>query len=257
MKISSSTNMNGKKNTSQSFKGIPVKPIFIPELLGDIGRNVGANIGGAEQKLILASTAVFLRPLIDLKFAEEDKKVDSAIQSTSKAIAGGITGVTIRAFFIKLADKLIKLRGEVFEDKLKEKIYTSGEINELKEKFGEYISKISLLLLPKKVDQTDITQNIKAVHQKSQYTKSIGGLIAVLVMAFYTNSAWDAPLTEDFIKFFNGIIKEKKTPLESLTAVVQDRHEIIKNWFKNKENKAKKQVEKVKNFLKLTKKETE
>lgn len=257
MKISSSTNMNGNKTSSQSFKGIPVKQIIIPELLGDIGRNVGANIGGAEQKLILASTAVFLRPLIDLKFAEEDKKVDSAIQSASKAIAGGITGVAIRAFFIKLADKLIKLRGEVFDEKLKEKIYTADEMIALKEKYGDYISKISLLLLPKKVDKTNITEPIKAAHQKAQYAKSLGGLVAVLVMAFYTNTAWDAPLTEDFIKFFNGIIKEKKTPLESLTTVVQDRHKTIKNWFENKKQKAKNQINKINSFLKLTKNETE
>lgn len=257
MKISSSTNMNGNNNKCQSYKGTPVKPIVIREIFGDLGRNVGANIGAAEQKLILASTAVLFRPLIDLKFAEEDKKVDSAIQSASKAIAGGITGVAIRAFFIKLAEKLIKLRGEVFEDKLKRKIYSADEIIALKEKYGNYISKTSLLLLPKKVDQTNITEPIKAAHQKAQYAKSLGGLVAVLVMAFYTNTAWDAPLTEDFIKFFNGVIKEKKSPLESLTTVVQDRHKTIKNWFENKKQKATKQINKINHFLKLTKNETE
>ena len=257
MKITSSTNMNGKTNYCQSFKGIPVKPVVINEILGDISRSAGTKISSAEQKLILASTAVFLRPLIDLKFAEEDKKIDTAIQSTSKAIAGGITGVTIRAFFIKLADKLIKLPGEEFDDKLRRKIYDSDEIKVLKEKLEDGMSEISSLLLPQKIKETNITEPIKAAHQKAQYIKSLGGFVAVIVMAFYTNAAWDAPLTADFIKFFNGIIKEGKTPLDSLTKVVQDRHQIIKNWFVDKKNKIGNQFNKINNLFKSTKKETE
>ena len=107
MKIGSSFDNKIKYNCSRTFKGLPPNPKYVPEFVGKAAKMAGEYISMPEQKLLLTLASVALLPLIDLKFAHEDKKVDAAIKSTAKPIACGFTGVTIRAAFIALAVKAI------------------------------------------------------------------------------------------------------------------------------------------------------
>ena len=103
MKINSYLNTTNKNSSSPSFKSNR----FIPESIGALGKVVGEHVAAPEQKLILALFALSLQPLIDLKFAEEDKKVDASIKTASKIIAGAVTGVSIRSFFIKITNHFV------------------------------------------------------------------------------------------------------------------------------------------------------
>ena len=110
MKISSfayNTNTNNKEQSSfTGSSGV----IYWPKVIGEVGKFVGEHVGIPEKKLIQNATALYLQPHFDLKYGEEDEKTDIAIKSASKAIACGITGVTIRAacisFFKKKISKL-------------------------------------------------------------------------------------------------------------------------------------------------------
>ena len=72
MKISSSFTTIDRKQNYQSFKGVPPNPKYLPEFVGTLGKLAGDYISMPEQKLFMATTALMLQPLIDLKFAEED-----------------------------------------------------------------------------------------------------------------------------------------------------------------------------------------
>ena len=110
MKISSSFHNIDSNQSYQSFKGVPPNPKYIPEIIGNIGKVAGEYINTPEQKLFLATAALMFQPLIDLKYAKEDQKEDVAIKSASKAMAGGFTGVLIRAVFLKITDHFVMKR---------------------------------------------------------------------------------------------------------------------------------------------------
>lgn len=327
-------NLNRNIQPNNSFKGVSARKIF---------EFVGNNFSTPEQKLIVATTATVLRPLMDLKYAEEDKKVDSAIKSTSKAIAGGLTGVAIRKFFITFTNKVIKLpevfapnaeikasQGQILEvlkeegkanykilhknrinkllmpqniinslvekeelksaiDKLSEKkelkdiadkitvnkkfeeladnILQKGKIKndaneilkkekEIKKIFDELIEecKVKDIInklaikeevwdfvekLAKKKNLENIPQNLK------KYNNALGGLIAVLVMTFFTNSKIDAPLTSDFQDIITGIVKDNKSAEDTIKEVAGKRYSNIKKWAGEKRENIKNSLKKL------------
>ena len=264
MKISSSLNTTDKQQTYRSFKGFPAQSIILPEVVGDIGRFVGNNIGTPEQKLIVASTAALLRPFVDLKYAEEDKKIDTAIKSTSKALAGGLTGVTIRAGFITLMNSLIKFPGANYVHKKVEELETidyskglKGIANKTVESEKFRISEISRLLLPLDLVNLNTEEKVKSMHRLKQFNNSLGGLIAVIVMAIFTNSKLDAPLTSDFQDILTAIIKEKKPVGQSIITTVKKRYNKIKNWTDEKKDRITKFFKKTNQLINIITDKTE
>lgn len=209
MKISSSLSRIDGKEYNQSFKGIPKNPTYIPNAIGKLGKVVGEYVNTPEQKLFLATTAVMLTPLIDLKFADEDKKTDVAIKSVSKAIAGGMTGVTIRAAFLAMTghfigfDKHNKLNHHFFPD-----------------------------------DAVKLKENSPALAniRMNQYCKTLGTLFAVIFMILFSNSKVDVPFTSDMQDLISGVVKENKSWLKSLSDVSKARKGKIKDWFVKKKN---------------------
>ncbi len=217
MKISSSFNNNiySKKSFPQSFKGIPQNPHFMPNILGKIGKLAGEYVSMPEQKLFLATTALMFVPLIDLKYADEDKKVDTAIKSASKAMMGGLTGVIIRAAFLKFMDKFVGLgKHNVINTYL-----LPPKASELNAKLSAAKNEAEKLVLSKKV---------------KQYSQTMGTLFAIIFMTFFSNSKIDVPLTSDMQDLITGVVKENKTWLKSLGDVSKARKEKISNWFTKK-----------------------
>lgn len=257
MKINSSYKMNDSVSSSQSFKALPVKSIVLPEIVGDVGRYIGNNIGTPEKKVIIATTALLFRPLVDLKYAEEDKKIDTAIKSASKAIAGGLSGVTIRALFIHLTNKLIMFRGGIVKRVMESKDLTSAEIKALKREKRLVKNFASRLLLPLELEQLNADEKIKATHKLRKYNNGLGELLAVIIMAFYTNAAFDAPMTSDLQDIFSKIIKENKSPIKAISEVAQNRYKIISNWATEKKNNCKKFFNKSKQIFRIITDKTE
>lgn len=221
--------IDGTKNR-QSFKRIPNKPLYIPDKVGDAAKVLGEYINAPEQKLFLATTALMFQPLIDLKFAEDDKKVDSAIKSASKAIAGGITGVTIRSLFMALTKKYI--------------VYNEQNKNFLNRFF--FPSKISFLFEKK----PDIAQM-----ELDKYNKTLGVIFATFFMIFFSNSKVDVPLTSDLQDIISGVVKDKKSCIRSITDVTKQRGTKIKNWFQNGYDKGKDIVSKAVQIFNIIKPE--
>ncbi len=210
MNISSSFQNIAKSKPMQSVKKILPKQIILPEFVGEIAKRAGNYINTPEQKLFLAASTLMITPLIDLKFADDDKKVDSAIKSASKAIAGGITGVSIRAGFQLITKKLIG-----YDTKNKFKVC--------------FFPKSAYRLL-------DVHPEL-AKARMEQYCKTMGTLFAVLFMILFSNSKIDVPLTSDFQDLLSGIVKDKKSWTASLADVCTDRKNKIKAWIEKKKNK--------------------
>lgn len=229
MKISSSFNNIDKKNNSyQSFKGVPPNPKYIPEFVGNLGKLAGEYIRTPEQKLFLALSALMFQPIIDLKHARDDKKVDSAIKSASKAIAGGFTGVLIRAAFLKLTDYYIGFQKR---------------------------NKLNKLFFPKSAIQlNEVSSEIAKIRMK-QYNQTLGSLFAVLFMIFFSNSKVDVPLTAIFQDIISGIVKEDKSWLLSLNDVLKDRKNKITNWLKDKYSRLKNIYVKTKKIINIIREE--
>lgn len=209
MKISSSFNNSADVNGQHvSFKGVvPANPKYIPEAVGKLGKVAGEYINTPEQKLFLATSALMFQPLIDLKYAQEDQEIDSAIKSASKAMAGGITGVTIRAAFLKLTKHFIGFQKH----------------NKMNKLFMPYDA---VLMRQKEPEMAQLRIN--------QYNQTLGTLFAVLFMIFFSNSNIDVPLTSDIQDLISGVVKENKSWLTSLNDVKNNRIKKIKNWFTKK-----------------------
>ena len=216
---------NTDKCSYQSFKALP--PVYkkIPEFIGTMGKYVGEYINTPEQKLFLATSALLFQPLIDLKFAEEDKKVDSAIKSSSKAIAGAMTGVGIRAGFIKCAEYCIGPKS----------------IKRSKEHplFTKAVDFINQNLFPLENQRLRLREeNISLANYKlAQYNKTIGTIAAIIFMLAFSNSKIDVPLTSMLQDILTKVVKEKKSWGKSIGEVLSDRKERVKAWFVAKKNK--------------------
>ncbi len=218
MKIGSSFDNKIKYNCSRTFKGLPPNPKYVPEFVGKAAKMAGEYISMPEQKLLLTLASVALLPLIDLKFAHEDKKVDAAIKSTAKPIACGFTGVTIRAAFIALAVKAIGF----------------GNNNRLNNDF-----------MPKAARKLYQTEPLKAKKMLMQYKIALGTLFAMIFMIFFSNAKIDVPLTSDLQDLISGVVKENKSWLQSINDVKNNRLQKIKNWL----NKKKQFFDKIKSKL--------
>ena len=221
MKISSSFYNTNSRNNSHSFKGVPDNPVYIPEFIGKIGKYAGRYIDSPEQRLFLALATLMFKPAIDLKFAREDKKVDSALKTTAKGLAGGFTGVAIRVAFLKLTEKYIG-----FDCINKRLIPKQNRLNSL------FLPKISQQM---KEDYPEIVKM-----RIAKYSNTLGSLFAIAFMILFSNSNIDVPLTNDLQDLLSGVVKEKKTWLKSLGDVSSARANKIKNWFKDKMNIAEK-----------------
>ena len=235
MKISSSFyNRYNNEVQPQSFKGIPKNPKFMPNLIGKMGKLAGEYVSMPEQKLFLATTALMFVPLIDLKFADEDKKTDAAIKSASKAMMGGLTGVTIRAAFLKFMDKFVGLgKHNIINTYL-----LPPKASELNAKLSAAKNEAEKLMLAKKV---------------KQYSQTMGTLFAILFMTFFSNSKIDVPLTSDMQDLISGVVKENKTWLKSLADVSKSRKTKISNWFEKKKiffSNVKEKIVRIVNVLK-------
>lgn len=117
-----------------------------------------------ENRLIIGVTALATQPFIDLYNKDVDKKtrVVSCARTIAKNFVGVVTGVTIRAGFIKLAEKYSEV-GDVGDKKIKKLFTPSNAVS----------------------DKT---------HAYKQYRNTVGTLLAVICMVF-SNFIIDAPLT--------------------------------------------------------------
>lgn len=224
MKISSSFNSTDRNKTCQSFKGVPPNPKYIPEFIGKIGKVAGKYINTPEQKLFLATTALMFQPVIDLKFAQEDKQTDAAIKSASKSIAGGLTGVLIRAGFIHL---------------------TTSKIGFKK------VNKLNNFFFPEAASKLYQTEPELTKLQLTQYSQTLGTLFAILFMTFFSNSNIDVPLTSDLQDLLSGVIKENKTCRKSLADVATNRANKIKAWLNKRKTKLMKINNKISGVIKV------
>lgn len=222
MKISSSFNKTDSKNNYQSFKGVPPNPKYLPEGLGKIAKVVGEYVSMPEQKMFLATTALMLQPLIDLKYAEEDKKIDSAIKSASKSIAGGITGVLVRAGFVKLTTSLIG--------------------------FNKH-NRFNMHFMPDKARILRDQDPEIARLQLKQYNQTFGTLLAILFMVLFSNSKIDVPLTSDLQDLISGVVKDNKSWLQSFADVKNKRSAKIKAKIDKITNFCKKVANKIKRII--------
>ena len=227
MKISSFPYTYDKKSKScPSFKSFPQHPKYFPEIMAKIAKVGGEYISMPEQRLFLAATALFLQPLIDLKFASEDKKVDSAIKSASKAMVGGCTGVAIRSLFIRL---------------------TTKSIAPLKDTF------LYRYFLPDKIQKMFEFEPLMAKKLLKQYNASLGSIFAIAFMVLFSNSNIDAPLTGDVQDLLSGVIKENKTWEDSFKTVLRSRCRKVRIWFKHKKDFVLKICEKLRKISEILK----
>lgn len=235
MKISSSFyNQNDLNNDSVSFKGVPSKPFYIPECIGTLGKYAGEYIDSPEQRLFLALATVAVKPLIDLKFAQDDKKVDTAIKSAAKGMSGGLTGVAIRAAFLKLTDKFIGY--DVINNKLIKKQNALNQLffpNIAKELNNESVEIIKL--------------------RTKKYSNTLGSLFAILFMILFSNSKIDVPLTNDMQDLLSGVVKENKSWVKSAQDVTVARGKKIIDWFVHKKDIFKNIADKAKDIFAILK----
>ena len=227
MKIGSSfDNIIKVKKNETSFKAIPEFPTYLPDFVGTIGKAAGEYISMPEQKLFLATSAVMLQPLMDLKFADKDKKNDAAIKSASKAIAGGLTGVSIRAAFLKITSKYIG--------------------------FNKH-NKLNTYFFPDNARQMRIESEALANRRMEQYQKTLGTLFAIIFMIIFSNSKIDVPLTNDIQDLITGMVKENKSFAKSTFDVTKNRCKKIKNWFKKRRDFVVKVANNIKRIVNIIK----
>ena len=233
MKISSfSNNINNLNNDKEktSFKGSS-RVIYLPNVIGEVGKFVGEHVGIPEKKLIQNTTALFLQPHFDLKYAEDEEKTDIAIKSASKAIAGGITGVTIRAAAISFFKRKINF------DPLNKSI-------------------INKLLLPEKAEEMYRKSRCLANTRLKLYNETLGTIASIVIMTLFTNKNIDVPLTAFFQDIIGGVVKENKTWSRSIYDTCDEKRKKVEAWIKDKETKTLQKKDKIQRIVNIIKSET-
>ncbi len=210
MKVTPSFQNINIQKAAKTLKGKLPKQIVLPEPVGAVIKRAGNYISTPEQKLFLAASTLMIAPFWDLKFAEEDKKIDTAIKTASKAIAGGITGVAIRGGFQYYTKKSLKPASDTF---------------------------FNNCFYPQAIYRILNTEPELARIRLDQYGKTMGTLFAVLFMILFSNSKMDVPLTSDIQDLISGVVKDDKSWLSSLADVSKSRKGKIEDWFKQKKNK--------------------
>ncbi len=223
MKISSSFDKQDRIIPIQSFKGIPETPIYMPNIVGKLGKVVGEYVNTPEQKLFLATTALMFQPMIDLKFADDEKKTDAAIKSASKAMAGGFTGVLIRALFSNITKHFIGFNKHNFLNR-------------------HFFPDDAIIMRE--------SSNAMANIRMKQYCNTLGTLFAVVFMILFSNSKIDVPFTSDLQDIISGIAKENKSWPKSIHDVLNARTDKIKTWFTRKKDSILNIENKIKKVLK-------
>lgn len=217
MKISSSFNKQDRNINSPTFKGVPPKPKYIPEIIGTLGKYAGEYVDSPEQRLFLALATIAFKPLIDLKYADEDKKIDTALKSAAKSAAGGITGVGIRGAFLKLTDKYIGY--DIINNNLIPKR-----------------NRLNTLFLPEIAKEIKVESPEIVKLRIKKYSNTLGSLFAIIFMIIFSNSKIDVPLTNDIQDLLSGVVKENKSWIKSLHDVASARGAKIADWFIRKKN---------------------
>ena len=224
MKINSvSQNVKKYDYPSPTFKSI-----YLPNAVGEFGKFVGEFIGIPEKKLIQNTTALFLQPNFDLKYADDDEKTDIAIKSASKAIAGGITGVTIRSACINFFQKRIN-----FDPKNK--------------------SIINKLLLPEEAEKLRRKSENLGIRRLKMYNETLGTIAAIVIMVTLTNKNIDVPLTGLFQDIIGGVVKENKSWKRSIYDTYTERKNKYENWLnkqKSKDKEIRDKWKKISNIIK-------
>ena len=215
MKISSSFDNCYNQKYNQPFK----RKFYLPEKVGEMGKFTNEHVGIAEEKLFLASSACILQPLVDIIFADEDKRSDVAIKSVSKALAGGITGVTIRGGLNAYLKSKIKF--------------------DTKNTWCDYFFPLNANKM------RDETSKTLAKNMLKQYCSTLSGIFALLIMALITNEKIDVPLTMLFQDFFTDFIQNDLSLKDSLINLKKSCSDKVKNayyrtirfWKQSKEKK--------------------
>ena len=202
MKIRSSFESKINNKTSQTFKGLSATTKYVPNCFAKAAQVAEKYISTPEQKLILTLSSLLFLPLIDLKFANEDKKIDAAIKSTAKPIACGFTGVLIRKAFIEFANKTINF----------------NKNNIIKNNF-----------MPQALQELSKQDMSKTVKMLEQYNTTLGTIVAMLFMICFSNVKIDVPLTGDLQDIISGVVKGNKGWLKSINDVKKNRIQKIKN----------------------------
>ena len=232
MKISSiSQNTTQKRSNNESFKGTP-GTLYLPKAIGEFGKFIGEYVGIPEKKLIQNSTALFLQPHFDLKYAEDDEKTDIAIKSASKAIAGGITGVAIRAGCISFFKK--KINFDV----------RNGSI-------------LKKFLMPEKAEELRQKSEQLALRRLKTYNETLGTAAAILIMTLFTNKNIDGPLTGAIQDVLAGVIKENKTWPRSIYDTYKKRREKVEKWINKIKDKDRIRREKARKIFEILKERPE
>lgn len=210
MKISSFPNDINKSKKLQSF-GVASKMIYMPDIVGEFGKFVGQHVSIAEKKLIQNTAATCIQPKIDMMFGDEDDKVDIAIKSTSKAIACGITGVTIRAAITASLNKNL-----TFDD-------NTGSL------VRKYFMPDKALLMSQSGELNETFRRMKS------YNETMGTILSILIMSTFTNKKIDVPLTRTFEELIGGVVKNNKTWHRSAYDVYKkhkEKYDVIFNKYK-------------------------
>ena len=182
--------INGVKN-SVNFTSSPKKALE----LGRGAQNVLKKVSGfssVQQKLALGTCAFLIQPVIDLNNKDIDKNTRelSAVRSASKAVIGTATGIVIRSYCIKFAEKAMAKKDE------------AGKV--LRDTLGK------VEIDPKKVVKIFGKMDEKAV----QNVPPVLGTFMALGIMMFTNFLIDAPLTNFAMNKISKFMGEKKAEQE-------------------------------------------
>lgn len=155
-----------------------------------------SSLNSADQRFITGVTALALQPMFDLhnKKSDEDTRTIAACKSVAKGIACPLSGVTIRALFLKKAPKLCQKVESIFHP-------TNGLAD-------EEISNLAKLF-PKALKKTADGWHFEQDYM-SKYENSVGNVLAVFVLLF-TNFLFDAPVTKKLTNYFYKKVTGKDT----------------------------------------------
>ncbi len=142
---------------------------------------IGKKWSSPHQRAILGVTAIAIQPYIDWKNKNVDEKTRkvAVARTCAKIIAGTLTGVALRAAFIKGIAAMSKTAAEIPANA------------------GNFSKKFKQCLTPKNIDPA----NKDAL---AQYRNAMGTILSLVAMIF-TNFLIDAPLTKFLTNKFIGI----------------------------------------------------
>ena len=118
MKIRSSFESKINNKTSQTFKGLSATTKYVPNCFAKAAQVAEKYISTPEQKLILTLSSLLFLPLIDLKFANEDKKIENSVIS--------IENDKLKEAYLKIFKTLDNYKEVNFKDNCIQFVYNSS-----------------------------------------------------------------------------------------------------------------------------------